>query len=175
MMWVRLFASGALIVGLGGCAAQPPSKVPVKDITPLQALENGNAGDQVRWGGPILAVEPKQDQTCFHMLSFFLGANGEPHLQNQPQGHFIACGKGYYEPAMYAPRRLMTIVGPVGPPQTVKANNVEHKVATVEIEATKLWPPPVTVVYYDPWYGPCCAPIGYGPGYPYGTFYTYPY
>jgi starvation-inducible outer membrane lipoprotein len=62
MMWVRLFASGALIVGLAGCAAQPPSKVPVKDITPLQALENGNAGDQVRWGGPILAVEPKQGE-----------------------------------------------------------------------------------------------------------------
>ena len=48
-MWMRLLASGALIAGLAGCAAQPPSKVPVKDITPLQALENGNAGDQVRW------------------------------------------------------------------------------------------------------------------------------
>lgn len=32
----------------------------------------------------------------------------------------------------------------------------------------------VTVVYYDPWYGPCCAPVAFGPGYPYGGFYTYP-
>ena len=78
----------ALVVALAGCAAQPPSRGPVKDITPLQALEKDAVGDQVRWGGPILTVEPKQDKTCFRMLSFFLGGHGEPHLQNQHQGHW---------------------------------------------------------------------------------------
>jgi len=172
-MSIRLFYVAALVVGLASCAAQPPSKVPVKDITPLQALENGNAGDQVRWGGPILAVEPKQDQTCFHMLSFFLAANGEPHLQNQPQGHFIACAKGYYDPTIYAPRRVITVVGTVGSPRTVKVHDIERKVAAVDVQAVHLWPPPPFVAYYDPWYGPCCAPVSYGLGYPYGI-YTYP-
>ncbi len=169
-MWIRILSAGALTAALAGCAAEPPSKVPVKDIHPLQALDNGNIGDEVRWGGPILSVEPKQDETCFHMLSFFLGGNGQPHLQNQPQGHFVACAKGYYDPGLYT-RRVMTIVGTVGAPQTVKANNVEHKVATVEVQAMKLWPPPPTVVYYDPWFGPCCAPAMYGPALPsYGVY-----
>lgn len=184
-MWIRLFSAGALIAALAGCAAQPPSKVPVKNITPLQALEKDSVGDEVRWGGPILSVEPKQDRTCFRMLSFFLGANGEPHLQNQPKGHFLACAKGYYDPAIYAPRRTMTIVGTVGPPQTVKLSSVEHQVATVDVQAVKLWPaPPVhaVVVYRDPWYGPpCCGPVvPYGPAVvypvPYGGLYSpYPY
>jgi outer membrane lipoprotein len=174
---IRLSCVGALVVALGGCAAEPPSKGPVKDITPLQALEKDTVGDQVRWGGPILTVEPKQDKTCFRMLSFFLGANGEPHLQNQPQGHFLACAKGYYDSAIYAPRRTMTVVGTLGPPLTVKVNGVEHQVATVNVEAVKLWPAPpprAVVIYTDPWYGPCCAPYAAYP-YPYGgVYYTYP-
>ena len=138
---------------LAGCA-QPPSKGPVKNITPLQAMESNSAGDEVRWGGPILSIAPKQDETCFRMLSYFLGSNGEPHLQDQPQGHFLACAKGYYDPVVYAPRRLMTVVGTVGATQTVKVDNVEHKVATVDVQAVKLWPAPMqaVVIYSDPWY-----------------------
>ena len=115
-MQIRFLAVSALGALLAGCAAEPPAKGPVKDITPEQALEKSAVGDQVRWGGPILSVDPQQDKTCFRMLSFFLGANGEPHLQNQPQGHFLACAKGYYDPAIYAPRRTMTVVGTVDQP-----------------------------------------------------------
>ena len=174
-MWIRLFWAGAFTAALAGCAAEPPSKVAVKNITPDQALQTSAVGDEVRWGGPILSVDPKEDKTCFRMLSFFLGANGEPHLQNQPQGHFLACAKGYYDPAIYAPRRTMTVVGTVGPPLTVKVNNVEHQVATVDVQAVKLWPaPPAMIIYTDPWYGPCCAPYAPYP-YPYGgAFYVYP-
>ena len=173
-MWIRLVWAGALTAALAGCAAEPPAKGPVKSITPEQALEKSAVGDQVRWGGPILSVDPQQDKTCFRMLSFFLGANGEPHLQNQPQGHFLACAKGYYDPAIYAPRRTMTVVGIVGQPQTVEVRNVAHQVATLEVEAVKLWPAPPTVIMYgDPWYGPCCAPFAPYP-YPYGGgFYVY--
>jgi outer membrane lipoprotein len=167
-----LHISVAFIAILAGCAAQPPSKGRVKDITPQQAVERNSTGDEVRWGGPILSVAPKQGETCFRMLSYFLGANGQPHLQDQPQGHFLACVKGYYDPVVYAPRRLMTVVGTVGPSQTVKVDDVEHQVATVEVQAVKLWPaPPTVVIYSDPWYGPCCGP--YAPGYP--VYAPYPY
>jgi outer membrane lipoprotein len=170
-MSIRLATAVAIGAALAGCA-QPPSKGTVKNITPQQAVESNSVGDEVRWGGPILSVAPKQGETCFRMLSFFLGGNGEPHAQNQPQGHFLACAKGYYDPAIYAPRRLMTVVGTVGPTQTVKVDNVEHKVATVDVQAVKLWPAPrpqAVVIYSDPWYGPCCGP--YMPGYP---VYVYP-
>ena len=166
-MWMRLLSTGTLVAVLAGCAAEPPSKVPVKNITPEQALEKQYEGAEVRWGGPILSVEPKQTQTCFKMLSFFLGGNGEPHLQNQPQGHFLACAEGYYDPGIYSPRRNMTIVGTVGPPKTVKLKDIQRQVATVNVQAVHLWPvpPPRTVVIYsDPWYGPCCPPA-----------YPYPY
>jgi len=167
-MNVRIRLVSALAVGaaVAGCA-QPPAKGKVADITPEQAIATDNVGTQVRWGGPILSIAPKQGETCFRMLSYFLGSNGEPHLQDQPRGHFTACAKGYYDPIVYAPRRLMTVVGTIGPTQTVKVNEVDHQVATLDVEAVKLWPlPPVraVVIYSDPWYGPCCGP--YAPGYP---------
>ena len=65
-------------------------------------------------------------------------------------------------------------VGTLGTTQTVKVDNVEHKVATVEVQAVKLWPPPprAVVIYSDPWYvGPCCGP--YLPGYPVYAPYAY--
>ena len=167
------YLSVALMTTLAGCA-EPHAKGKVKDITPQQAIETKSVGDQVRWGGPILSVAPKQGETCFRMLSYFLGSNGEPHLQDQPQGHFLACAKGYYDPAVYAPRRIMTVVGIVGPSQTVKVeNNVEHEIATLDVEAVKLWPPPpqAVIIYNDPWYGPCCGP--YMPGYPIYAPYRY--
>jgi len=173
-MWVYAFSIGVLAVALAGCAAEPPSKVPVKNITPEQALEKDNLGAEVRWGGPILSIDVKQTETCFKMLSFFLGGNGEPHLQNQPQGHFLACANGYYDPGIYTPKRTMTVVGTVGPPKTVKANTVEHQVATVDVQAVHLWPvpPPRTVVIYtDPWYGLCCPPAYPDP---YGGLYYVP-
>lgn len=34
----------------------------------------------------------------------------------------------------------MTVVGKLGPPLTVKVNGAEHQVATVNVEAVKLWP-----------------------------------
>jgi len=110
---IRLANVGAIVGALVACA-QPPSKGPVKNITPLQAIESSSVGDEVRWGGPILSIAPKQEETCFRMLSYFLGSNGEPHVQDQPQGHFLACAKGYYDPAVYAPRRLMTVWAPWG-------------------------------------------------------------
>jgi len=165
-MWVRAFGIGALVAALSGCAAQPPSKVPVKKITPPQALEKDNLGGEVRWGGPILSVEPKQTETCFKMLSYFLGSDGSPHLQNQPQGRFLACAQGYYDPAVYAPRRTMTVVGTVAPAQTIKVHSVDQQVPVVTVQAVKLWPAPparTVAIYSDPWYGPEAAdPIPYG-------------
>lgn len=175
-MWIRLFTTGTLVAALAGCAAQPPSKVPVKKITPVQALETDNMGAEVRWGGSILSVEPKQTQTCFKMLSFSLGGDGSPHLQNQPLGRFLACAQGYYDPAIYSPRRTMTVVGTVGPPQTVKLNNMDQQVAVVNVQAVKLWPAPparTVVIYSDPWYDPCCAPYG-AEAAPYGGLYYVP-
>jgi outer membrane lipoprotein len=167
-----LHGSVALMATLAGCAAQPPAKGPLKDITPAQAIQTNSTGEQVRWGGPILSIAPNQGETCFRMLSYFLGSNGEPHLQDQPKGHFLACAKGYYDPAVYAPRRLMTVVGIVGATQTVTVNDIEHQVVKVDVEAVKLWPaPPTVVIYSDPWYGPCCGP--YAPGYPVYVPYRY--
>jgi starvation-inducible outer membrane lipoprotein len=80
-MSIRLATAVAIGAALAGCA-QPPSKGTVKNITPQQAVESNSVGDEVRWGGPILSVAPKQGETCFRMLSFFLGGNGEPHVQN---------------------------------------------------------------------------------------------
>jgi hypothetical protein len=51
-MWIRLFNASALITALAGCAAQPPSKVPVKNITPLQAVEKDSVGDECAGADP---------------------------------------------------------------------------------------------------------------------------
>ena len=80
-MNLRLLAVAALTSALlAACASQPkPLHGEFSPITPREATDRDSTGAVVRWGGRIVQVEPKEDRTCFEMISTRLNAYGRPY------------------------------------------------------------------------------------------------
>src|SRR3546814_5182730 len=81
----RPFAAACLAsVLLAACSTVPqPLQGEFNQITPREAVELDSTGALVRWGGRIVQVEPKENRTCFEMISTRLNANeiGRAHVR----------------------------------------------------------------------------------------------
>ncbi|HEX4480645.1 MAG TPA: Slp family lipoprotein [Rudaea sp.] len=161
------------LLALGGCAIVP-APIAGKDftaVTPQQAAMQNARGTRVRWGGEIIRVDPKADTTCFEVLSRDLYSDARPNRRDGSDGRFIACGKGFYDPAVYAKGRDLTVTGQLDGTERRPVGEHEYTYARVDAEGIYLWPKRVRAPYYDPFYcdplwGPCWGPYMWGsPGY----------
>ena len=103
-MNVRLFAVACFAsVALAACATQPrPLQGEFNPITPRDAAQQESTGAVVRWGGRIVQVEPRENRTCFEIISTRLTASGRPYwAEDDTGGRFIACRDGFYDPAIF--------------------------------------------------------------------------
>lgn len=148
---------------LGACATQPPAGLstgPFTDITPLAAQTQNFAGNKVRWGGTIASVSPKKDETCFQLVSHALDSSARPEEEDKSEGRFMACATGFYDPAIYAVGREVTVTGMLQPPVSGKIGEYEYRFPLVSAETIYLWPKrEVRQNYPAPYY-----PIWYSPG-----------
>jgi outer membrane lipoprotein len=162
-----------LLVGalaLGGCATVPApiAGTDFATVTPQQAVAQ-NAHARVRWGGEIIKVEPKNDSTCFEVLARDLYSDARPSRHDGSDGRFIACSKGFYDPAVYTRGRDLTVVGTVNGTEQHQVGDYNYTYAHVDADAAYLWPkhPHYAAGYYDPWYdpffGPAWGPYWWGP------------
>ncbi|MEJ2060658.1 MAG: Slp family lipoprotein [Gammaproteobacteria bacterium] len=158
---------------LGGCASapelQPPG--PYVDLTPQQAMAARTTGQTVRWGGTIIQTKPEQGQTCFTMLALPLDSTARPVLERErAQGRFIACSKGFYDPALYKAGREVTFAGHLQGLRREKIGNYEYPYPLLQAGPPHLWPEPRPETYRDPcWTDPWCNP--WSPWYPYWPYY----
>jgi len=151
-----------IAIGLGGCASVPPQLTGsgFADVTPQQAAGQKARGERVRWGGEIIKVEPKPDSTCFEVLSRELYPDARPSRHDGSGGRFIACGKGFYDPAVYAKGRDLTVVGELAGTEQHQVGDYNYTYARVDADNVYLWPhrEPAYVepwpTYYDPFWGP---------------------
>ena len=98
---------------LAACASQPkPLQGEFSPLTPRDAAEQDSTGTTVRWGGRIVRVEPKENSTCFEMISTRLDAYGRPYwAEDDSGGRFIACRTGFYDPAIFEKNRDVSFTG----------------------------------------------------------------
>ncbi|MGH8121485.1 MAG: Slp family lipoprotein [Rudaea sp.] len=148
----------AATVMLAGCATVPAQLAGdnFAAVTPQQAAAQ-SAGDQhVRWGGEIIKVEPRADTTCFEILSRDLYADARPNRRDHSEGRFIACKKGFLDPAVYAKGRDITVVGAVNGSVRHKVGGYDYTFAKVDADEVYMWPKRVArpAGYYDPLWGP---------------------
>lgn len=150
-------------LALGGCATVPPQLAGqnFSALTPQQAAQNNSRGDHVRWGGSIVAVEPKSDTTCFEILSRELFADARPRPRSPSSGRFIACGKGFYDPELYKKNRDITVTGTLAGTRKHPVGGYDYTYALVDADNVYLWPPRerndgryAWPYYYDPFWGP---------------------
>jgi outer membrane lipoprotein len=155
-----------------GCVSIPQSleATNLSSITPSMVRDGAGAGvgERVRWGGSVLEVRPAATETCITVLSHPLNSTARPIATDATFGRFLACGPGFYDPAVYAKDRSVTVLGQVQGVVDGVVDGAVYRFPQVRIEALHLWP---IVVYAAPpyywggpyWYGPYWGPYWYGP------------
>jgi outer membrane lipoprotein len=135
-----------ILYGLvAGCASVPQPLLQegaVSELTPNSAQTENVIGTKIRWGGTILDVKTSTDETCFEILSFPLDRTGRPEESDDSRGRFIACDAGFYDPAVYAQGREMTVIGKIEQLIQAKVGEYDYRYPKVAIEKLYLWPKP---------------------------------
>lgn len=169
-----LFLAVAGALGLGGCATIPQ---PIAgNFTPvtLAAARSGEANAaHVRWGGEIIATEPREQQTCFFVLARPLDSQARPKEGNDSAGRFMACKQGFYDPEVFRKGRELTITGTLAGTVQHKIGQYDYTYAKVDADNVYLWPKRVRYAdnygpmngWYDPFWGGPFGPWGYSPWY----------
>jgi outer membrane lipoprotein len=137
-----------------------------------EAQQGGYDGQPVRWGGRIVKSTPGPEQTCIEVVSLPLDAQTRPREIDATTGRFVACGSGFYDPAIYAADRDVTVVGTLDGSQQGKVGDLDYRYPRVAAETIYLWPQPQSYPYY---YGGGPYWYPYAWGYPYGWGYPYPW
>jgi outer membrane lipoprotein len=150
----------ALALALAGCAATPRQLAvgPFDELTVAEAQRREAAGARVRWGGVIVGVTPRKEDTCIEVGSRRLDRQGRPQRGDESEGRFLACAPGFYDPAVYAKGRALTVVGTLRESVVRKIGEYDYTYPVVAAEQVHLWPKRPRVqpsyLYYDPFWGP---------------------
>ncbi len=165
-----------MALALGACSTLAPAPLrgnDFSDVTPHMAQRRPDVlGMRVRWGGTIAEVSPKNDHTCFQVVSHPLDETARPEMDDRTNGRFIACISGFYDPEIYAVKREITVIGTLQAPTIGSIGDYKYVFPHVAIETLYLWPKQVPVanmpaydfgpdpfMYQNPWfYGPPSYP-----------------
>lgn len=175
-MRFKFIAAAGLTIAVGGCATVPKELAGENfaPVTPQEAVGQHLTGQRVRWGGEIIKVEPRADHTCIEVLSRELYGDARPKQHDASGGRFIACGKGFSDPAIYTEGRDLTVTGYVSGTEQRKVGEYDYVYAKVDADQMYLWPQRNYSYYgspywYDPFWGPGWGPY-WGWGYGYGWY-----
>jgi len=153
--FAKTTAAVALTLALASCASIPtPLQGQFAPVTPRDAAASAQTGPAVRWGGEIIDVSPKTDQTCFEVLARELDSIARPIKRDPSAARFMACRNGFYDPEEFQKGRELTIVGHLDGVERGMVGQFDYTYARVAADAIYLWPKrPDYVPYYNPWYG----------------------
>lgn len=155
------------LLALTACVGAPkPLRGAFAAMTPEEAVAQQRSGELVRWGGRIIEAEPGTERTCLTVLAQRLDAEARPRDEDFSQGRFIACRRGFYDPAIFAPGRAVTIAGRIESFQTRPVGEYALVHPVLSGEVLYLWPDPreVDVIHAGPIW-PMYRP------YPWGGYY----
>lgn len=149
---------------LAACATAPePLRGEFTALTPMEAGRGGATGERVRWGGRIVETTPDAARTCFEVLGMPLGDSARPRGEDQTLGRFLACREGFYDPAVFAAEREITVVGSIEDVETRAIGEYPYPYPRVAADVVFLWPEREdTEVYYVGTLGFYPHPYGWG-------------
>lgn len=127
---------------LAGCAIPPAALQggPFATLDPAQAAQGARATEPVRWGGIVAEARPGADRTCFLVVSMPLDEVARPERADRPGPRFLACAHGFFEPEVYAPGRLLTVLGYVTGTSSEKVGGYAYEAPVVDAYSVYLWP-----------------------------------
>ena len=161
---------------LTACASQVPEAIRIApsneiSIKAVQASPKAYLNAPIRWGGNIISINNKPNETWVEVLARPLDYEGEPDSEAANKGRFLARINSFLDPAIYTPERKITVRGQLESTIVRLIDEHPYRFPLVQVKAHYLWPkkPEITEPWNDPWY----------PYYPYryDPFYDsrYPY
>jgi len=171
-----------LLVGCGTTPVDSISQPPPND--PSLADVKARIGDfriqRVRWGGTIVTVQNRPQDTEVEIVARALDDYGRPRFGGESLGRFIARIDGFLDPVVYARDRDITVAGTIEGKLTRAVGDYLYDYVVVRAEQQKLWEPRLPRPYYrDTYYDPLYDPFWpgrFGPWYPwYPWSPAYPY
>ena len=163
----------SLSLMLHACASNVPQAIreaPAEDITlpQVRAAPKTYLKKSVRWGGTIIAIENRINESRLTILAQPFESYGEPEQGDKSLGRFIAIVDSFLDPAVYAKGRAITVYGELLATEQKKVGEFDYLYALVKVQQMHLWEPqraiehyPYPPWWYDPWY----------PYYPYHRHY----
>jgi len=138
-----------LLLAAAGCV-RPPLELQGQfpPVTVADAQATDRVGERVRWGGEIVETRPAEAETCLEVVSLPLDRQARPQRSDVTYGRFLACGPGFYDPALYAAKRRVTVVGILQEVETGKIGDRPYPFPLLRAEVVHLWPPPRPQPYY---------------------------
>lgn len=151
-------AAISLVLGLlvTACATAPAviREAPPGDLQLAEARDNVSVhkGTPVRWGGTIISLENKQDETWIEVLESKLSRSGEPKRYSRSDGRFLIRVEGFLDPAIYAKGREITVVGTLEGEAERSVGKQPYSFPVVKADDYHLWRP-YYYGYYPYYYG----------------------
>lgn len=172
-MFIPVFITIAIL--LSGCSHIPETirHAPSHDIH-LQDTKNNFSKHQnqmVRWGGTLIDVVNKENETTLQILAFPLNYKGRPDLSAAAQGRFLVKTNEFLDPAVYTTGSELTVTGRLVDENNRKVGQKVLQLPVIELQQIYLWPEyRQNYCGYSPYHGK----YRYG-GYGYRGFHYRPY
>ena len=151
----------------------PIRTVPPVDVSVAEAVREPERlhGTVVRWGGDIVALHNLRDATHIEIVGRRLEANGRPRDEDHSEGRFWVQVRGFFDPAVYAPGREVTVHGRLDGTVEQLIGEYPYRYPRVRADHVYLWEPRVRPLPYYPYYH---DPFWDRPWYPWGWPYPPP-
>jgi outer membrane lipoprotein len=151
--------------------------IPMVSFAELRTNPEAFKGRTVILGGEILQTSNLREGTRVEVLQRPLSGSETPALTDNTGGRFMVFCKEYLDPAVYAPRRRITVAGQVQGSYTGKVGEVDYTYPLISCQETHLFPSADAELRryaaYPWWYGdPFFYPWTVGP-YPYSFWGPY--
>lgn len=107
-----------------------------------QLLKNPQAyrGRTVLLGGDIIETQNLPEKTVIVVLQRSLGFRKKPAAEGASKGRFIVCVPGFLDPAIYRPKRKVTVVGSVLGEQVRPLGEIEYTYPVISERELYIWP-----------------------------------
>lgn len=162
---------GLIPLIITGCASHVPIPIRVSlpeqvSIGAVRANPERYIEAPVRWGGEIVSLENRAEETWVQLLAFPLSRDGRPRTETESRGRFLARIRGFLDPAIFTEGRELTVTGRVEAQVMRRIGEYPYNFPLIRVENYYLWPPLIEhhdPWYYDPWYDPWYSPGFYSP------------
>ena len=137
-----IFLSVFLLVGCAPTISRDVLRQVDEDIAFSQLREDPqeHINKTVLLGGQIIEVQNYPEQTVFTVLEHELGHAHRPNPRRPSGGRFLVIASKFYDPAVYAPERWITVVGTVIGGETLLIQEQPYDHPVIGADEIHLWP-----------------------------------